>query len=314
VEFPLKAKLTILFLLTYIINTGFSLLNAAPESKKIKVGDVVEIMVYGQEALTRVVKVTQEGTINFPFLENIPVDGLTLDELRDIITVQLSKYSLDKKPIVTLNFLNSYLIYVTILGQVQKPGSYRISQNSSIQGAISEAGGPIPGAKLAKVQLIRAKDSNQPTTMMVDFEKFLIEEDVFTLPELEDGDLIFVPGWPGANSVKVLGEVKDPGNYEVFANLQNVLDVIFKAGGTTDKADLSKVQLISPDSADAPEKFIDIEQLVLNREKSSLPVVMPGDIIYVPKKNEFWKSMIQMLRDVTSVATLYIIIRYGKRI
>lgn len=309
----MKNQIFIFFLLILLLNTGCPEVFGSSESKKIKVGDVIEIMVYGQEELTRVVKVASDGTINFPFLENIPVDGLMLDELRDIITVQLSKNSLEKKPMVTVNFLKSYLIYVTILGQVKKPGSYQISQNSSIQGAISEAGGPVEGAKLGKVQLIRTKESNQ-LIITVDFEKFLIDENVLSLPELEDGDLIFVPGWPGANSVKVLGEVKDPGNYEVFANMQNVLDVIFKAGGTTEKADLSKVQLISPNQGGPQDNYINIEQAVLNRDKAVLPAVAPGDIVYVPKKTEFWKNMIQMLRDATSIATLYIIIRYGKRI
>lgn len=289
------------------------MLNATNDAKKIKIGDVIEIMVYGQEELTRIVKVSREGTINFPFLENIPVDGLTINELRDIITVQLSKYSLEKKPIVTLNILNSYLINVTILGQVRNPGTFRIPQNATIQGAISQAGGTIPGAKINKVQLIRSRESGNQT-ITVDFEKFMIDEDVFALPAIEDGDLIFVPGWPGANSVKVIGEVKDPGNYEVFANLQNVLDVIFKAGGTTEEADLSKVQLISPQSGEAREQVIDIKQFLEERDRNAIPMVMPEDIVYVPKKKEFWKNFIQVLRDITSVATLYIIFRYGKRI
>jgi len=285
---------------------------AASDTKKIEVGDVIEIIIYGEEELTRVVKVSQQGTINFPFLQNIPIDGLTLDELRDIIVVQLSKYYVDKKPIVILTYLNTYLINVTILGQVRKPGTYQIPQNSTIQGAIGEAGGFIPGAKLKELKLIRRKDSTSQT-IEVDLEKFILEADIFLLPELEDEDLIFVPGWPGANSVKITGEVKDPGNYEIFADLQNVLDIIFKAGGTTDEADLAQVLLISPQKYGSNEQKINIEKKIATRQYNEIPVVKPGDVIYIPKKRNYWKMFVQVMRDITGFATLYIIFKYGRR-
>jgi protein involved in polysaccharide export with SLBB domain len=285
---------------------------AYSESKKIQSGDVIEILVYGQGDLSRVVKVSSDGTINFPFLSDLPVDGLTLNELRDIISVQLSKY-VERKPIVTLNFLSTYMISVTVLGQVLKPGTYQIPQNASIQGAIGQAGSFIPGAKLKELQLIRQLDSEKQT-IPVDLEKFIIEADLSLLPNLEDGDVIFVPGWPGATAVKIAGEVKIPGNYEVFANFQNILDVIFKAGGATEDADLTKVVLISFHEQQEKEEEINIQKCLEQKKYDAIPKVVPGDVIFVPEKKERWKQFVQVMRDLTGFATLYIIFRYGRRL
>lgn len=287
-------------------------LSAYPETKKIQYGDVIEILVYGQEDLSRVVKVSPDGTINFPFISDLPVDGLTLNELRDIITVQLSKY-VERKPIVTLNFLSTYMIGITVLGQVLKPGTYQIPQNASIQGAIGQAGGFNPGAKIKELQLIRQLDTEK-TIIPVDLEKFIIEADLSLLPTLEDGDVIFVPGWPGATAVKIAGEVKIPGNYEVFANFQNVLDIIFKAGGATDEADLTKVMLISFHEQKQKEQEIDIKKCLENKKYDAIPKVVPGDVIFIPEKKNLWKQFVQIMRDFTSFATLYIIFRYGRRL
>lgn len=294
-----------------IQETG-SHLYASQTSRKIKTGDVIEILIYGHEDLSRVEKVTSEGRINFPFIQNIPVDGLSLEELEDIIVVQLSKF-VERKPIVTLNFLSSFLINVTILGQVQKPGAYRISQNATIQGAIGEAAGLLPGAKVKEMQLIRQMNGEQQI-IPVDLEKYILEANTNLLPPLEDGDVIFIPGWPGATSVKVTGEVKEPGNYEVFANLQNVLDLIFKAGGATENADLSRVVLFSPQRKDHREHVINIKQSLTTQQYDLIPVVQPGDVIYIPKARNYWRTFVQVMRDVTSFATLYIILRYGRRL
>jgi protein involved in polysaccharide export with SLBB domain len=310
----LKLKNPILFLLVIggIFASMTQELLAYSESKKIQSGDVIEILVYGQGDLSRVVKVSVDGTINFPFLSDLPVDGLTLNELRDIISVQLSKY-VERKPIVTLNFLSTYLISVTVLGQVLKPGTYQIPQNASIQGAIGQAGSFIPGAKLKELQLIRQLDSEKQT-IPVDLEKFIIEADLSLLPNLEDGDVIFVPGWPGATAVKIAGEVKIPGNYEVFANFQNILDIIFKAGGATDDADLTKVVLISFHEQQQKEEEINIQKCLEQKKYDAIPKVVPGDVIFVPAKKEIWKQFVQVMRDLTSFATLYIIFRYGRRL
>ena len=64
--------------------------------------------------------VSQEGTIKFPILGDIPAAGLTQKQLEDNLTKMLIDKKLLFDPIVTARFLN---FRVTVLGEVNRPGS-----------------------------------------------------------------------------------------------------------------------------------------------------------------------------------------------
>jgi len=286
--------------------------NVYAQAPRIKAGNVLEIIVYGHEDLTRTVTVQADGTINFPLLEGVPIDGLTLKELREILQVQIGKY-IERKPIITVMLLDTYFINVTVVGQVKQPGAKRIPQNATILGAIGEAGGIIPWAKLTEVKILRGKEATKENHT-IDLQEFYMTTDFSILPPLEDGDIIIVPGHPGATAVKVVGQVRLPGNYEIFSNTESVLDGILKAGGFTEDADMTRIRLIPGSKSSAHEFEINLNEKLKYNQYEEIPVMSPGDVIYVPKKRKFWKAFVNIMRDITSFATLYIIFRYGRRL
>src|SRR5665647_374308 len=82
--------------------------------------------------------VSQDGTIKFPLLGNIPAAGLTQKQLEDNITKLLIDKKLLFDPIVTARFLN---FRVTVLGEVNHPGVIPVpSEQINILEAIGEAG------------------------------------------------------------------------------------------------------------------------------------------------------------------------------
>lgn len=82
--------------------------------------------------------VSDEGTIKFPILGNIPAAGLTQKQLEANITQMLKDKKLLFDPIVTARFLN---FRVTVLGEVNHPGVvYSPSEQISILEAIGQAG------------------------------------------------------------------------------------------------------------------------------------------------------------------------------
>lgn len=82
--------------------------------------------------------VSQEGTIKFPILGNIPAAGLTQKQLENNITEQLISKKLLFEPIVTTRYLN---FRITILGEVGRPGVITVpSEQISILEAIGQAG------------------------------------------------------------------------------------------------------------------------------------------------------------------------------
>jgi polysaccharide biosynthesis/export protein len=82
--------------------------------------------------------VSQDGTIKFPILGNLPAAGLTQKQLENNITQLLADKKLLFDPIVTARFLN---FRVTVLGEVARPGVINVpSEQISILEAIGEAG------------------------------------------------------------------------------------------------------------------------------------------------------------------------------
>jgi protein involved in polysaccharide export with SLBB domain len=102
---------------------------------------------------------------------------------------------------------NSVEMIVHIIGQVQKPGHYRVADSTNLIELLSEAGGPteysnLGNVTIAHVQLqsnLPADGQNVATHNMrkriskYDINKYLKEDYVLPPPTLEPGDLVLVP-------------------------------------------------------------------------------------------------------------------------
>ena len=95
--------------------------------------------------------VDKEGYVDFPVLGKLQVDGISRNELADLLKEKLSGYL--KNPIVTIQFLN---FKVTVLGEVRNPGSYKVnSERISILDALGMAGDLQINAKRKNVLVMR---------------------------------------------------------------------------------------------------------------------------------------------------------------
>lgn len=81
--------------------------------------------------------VNESGSINYPFIGDIRVSGLTLDQASDKIGKSLSEYV--SNAAVSVVFINNT---VTLLGEVQRQGSYNFTQDKlNIYEALALGGG-----------------------------------------------------------------------------------------------------------------------------------------------------------------------------
>jgi protein involved in polysaccharide export with SLBB domain len=268
---------------------------------RIRKNDILEINVYNHPELCKAVIVQSDGSVEYPLVSGIPVDGLTIPEFREILNTQLTKY-IGEPPILSIRFSSSISILVTVLGQVTVPGEYLIPQSATIQGAVSRAGGPTPRAQLDRVKLIHKRDAER-TPETVNLLRFFIEGDPSLLPPIEEGDVIVVPGVPGSHDVKVLGEVRAPGSYTVHLGA-SLLDVLFMAGGPTPEAALSRVRWTSPLDSTSRSVDIDLNRILKSNSHQVIPEVRPGDILYVPRRHAgIWRTAFNLVRDLSTIAS-----------
>jgi protein involved in polysaccharide export with SLBB domain len=172
---------------------------------------------------------------------------------------------------------------------------------------------PRPGdrrqGQLDRVRLIRKSDPEK-TIRNVNLLRFFIEGDPSLLPPIEEGDVIVVPGVPGSNDVKVMGEVRFPASYTVHLGA-SVLDVLFLAGGPTKDAALNRVRWTSPLDSTNRSVDIDLDKILKSKSHQPIPEVKPGDILYIPsKRSGLWRSVFTVVKDIATIASPIAMIYY----
>jgi polysaccharide biosynthesis/export protein len=304
-----KTSITTMFILLIIP----ALLNA--QQRKIKPGDGIEIIVYGHNELSRTVYVSPQGTINFPFIQNIPVDGQTLEKIRELIAARLKNY-LPTPPVVTASFVQITNMVVHVLGHVGTPGVIELPLKSRLQGAIFKAGNFLPGAIEKSVTLIR-NENGTTTNTNYNIELFILNGDLQQNPVLEQEDIIIVTGIPIFAQVKVLGAVQKPGTYAPPLGA-TVMDMIFMAGGFIEEAKTKEVKYISLNDGNTLELEIDFRKYFESSQSlANIPTVKEGDMIIVPRKKKgvflvAWGVLREVLAVAQAVYYFVLISRYYK--
>lgn len=152
--------------------------------------DVLRVKVFQEEDLTTELRLGKDGSATFPLLGVINLGGKTVDEAAATIRDQLGKDFL-VNPQVTLTVTEYAKRRFTVLGQVQKPGSYDIPSEESVTllQAIAMAGGFGRLAVQNKVSITRTSGGKK--TVVVDLRSAANDPNTKPFEILAD-DTIFV--------------------------------------------------------------------------------------------------------------------------
>ncbi len=107
---------------------------------KIGPGDELEIVVVGEKDLPTKFRVEPNGTINFPYIRQVKVAGMTPPEAAHLIEKKLAEGYL-RNPQVHVYVTEYSWKKITVFGEVKKPGVYPYTDNMDIITAITVAGG-----------------------------------------------------------------------------------------------------------------------------------------------------------------------------
>ncbi len=154
--------------------------------------------------------VSPEGTIDYPVLGKIKVEGMTRSELAAFIKGEIMGRGLIKDPIVTVEFLN---VGVSVLGEVIKPGRYDMNVDVlTLMEALSLAQDMTIQGNRKNVKVLR-KEGDKVQTFVVDITdaKGLVNSPAYYLKQ---GDIVYV-------------EPNDVRKRQTTANGNNVTNVSF---------------------------------------------------------------------------------------
>jgi len=243
---------------------------------KIAPHDELQINVYGEPDLAKTVRVASDGSISYPLIGRIKVDGLTVQELEEKLAKLLMDGGFIVNPQVGV-YMERYST-ISILGEVRNPGSYELRGKVGILDSIAQAGGFNIDADINNIKILRMVDGEKKTMQLKlgDIKKGIESAEITLRPN----DTIFVEK---IGKITVLGEVARPGTFEL-KDRTTILGAIAMAGGFTEVAAVNGTRIIREGIRGRKNVIrVNITDITYRGKIKKDMELLPGDIVYVPE-------------------------------
>jgi polysaccharide biosynthesis/export protein len=286
-------------------------------------GDLVRLDIFDTPELTFEPRYTVllDGTLNLPWVGEVPVQGLTLKQASETLKARYKRFVQD--PVITVSLVAPRPLKIGLIGAVNRPGSYIINvigseatqsslnQRSSTEGgsqwptvskAIQTAGGIAQSANIRRIEVRRPQLNAPSQVIQVDLWKYLQEGELSQDILLRDGDTISVPiaaqidpteatavavsnFSPEQVQVNVVGEVVRPGSVGIRPN-STLNQAILAAGGVTPgrgrKTNIELIRLMPDGSVERKEFKLDLSK---GLNDATNPAIHHNDVIVVNRSN-----------------------------
>ena len=159
------------------------------EFYQIGAGDALNINVWKEPTLSGTVKVSPDGYVTLPLINEVQVSGQTTGQLRKTLEDKYKEFTTD--PFVTIRVEGIASSEVFLVGQVGKPGAFPLSGNETLLQLLTRSGGLGVFADRSNIRVVRP-DGSKVTEYVVDYDAIIkgdLKQDVLLRP----GDRIIVP-------------------------------------------------------------------------------------------------------------------------
>jgi polysaccharide export outer membrane protein len=191
------------------------------DSYVMGVGDKVVVIFHGSTQKSITTTVDREGRIIVEGLPPVAAAGRTFAEVEKEIRQGVADAFIGTEAFVSLGALRQLAVYV--VGEVERPGLYRLTSLSTVLDALSAAGGVKSTGSLRNIRVVTDQGSR-----VLDLYGLMMGQGGDA--RLSDGAKVVVPVI-GATAA-VVGEVLRPGIYELPKGPITQRDLVSLAGGT----------------------------------------------------------------------------------
>jgi polysaccharide export outer membrane protein len=247
---------------------------------RIGARDLLEIRIFGQDKLNTTVRVSEQGKITFPYLGEVPVEGLTASELERRL-VQLLEKNLYRNPEVSVRILEFRSKQVSVLGAVAKQGFIELLGRQTLLEIITGAGGLMRDAG-KEIIVFRQQPDGTSSPLRIVVDDLMQKGDPASNIIIEPGDTVMVQVDKSV-PIYVSGEVKNPGVLQVLkSRIPTLTQAIVQAGGFTDQARKGKVIVTRRDDRGNTKRIeIDVTRIQSGKDKDFQ--LEENDAVFVSK-------------------------------
>lgn len=278
---------------------------SASPNYKIGPGDEIIVMLWGQTEDIANYVVSRDGYLFIPNIGQVFVNGMTLEKLekklRKILQKAYSSLSNDSSQGNT--FLDVSLgsavlkpIRVFVVGEVSQPGAYEMKPSTSLFTSLYYFNGPKISGSLRDIKLIR--DGKEISS--VDFYDFLLTGKKNNDIQLQDDDVVFIPG--RQKTITVRGEIKSKAIYELKEK-ETYKDLLKITGGYLPTTYMKRARLDRIIDKESREKLggdrrlIDLNLFNIEKKNEDL-VLLDGDEITFYKISDFQIESVEIYGQV----------------
>jgi polysaccharide export outer membrane protein len=129
-------------------------------------GDVFQLQIVGEKDLPLEYQVASDGTVNLPFVHQVKVAGLEPQQVERLVAERLVELQVLSDPSVVVTVKEYASKRISVLGQVQKPGSFPFTSGMTLIQVISLAGGLTAIAEADRVNLTRHSKTGSRTVVL----------------------------------------------------------------------------------------------------------------------------------------------------
>lgn len=158
----------------------------------INPGDVLQVLVWNEEALSREVMVQPDGLIRFPMIGQVMAGGHSPEQVEAQIVSGLKKYLKDE-PVVTASLLSIQGNKIYVLGNVARPGEYVVNRQIDVMQALALAGGLTAFAAEDNVRILRRNDAGGSSSVKFPYSRVKQGKELEANIILQSGDTVVVP-------------------------------------------------------------------------------------------------------------------------
>jgi polysaccharide biosynthesis/export protein len=152
--------------------------------------DVLDITVWKEPEVSRVVPVRPDGRISLPLINDVQAAGLSPEQLAAAVTEKLREFLNQPKVTVIVTTINSQRVFV--VGEVLRAGAFPLLPGMTVLQAISSAGGFTTFADVKNIHVVRMRDGKQ-VQLPFNYREVLKGDRPEQNIDLEPGDTIVVP-------------------------------------------------------------------------------------------------------------------------
>ena len=244
-------------------------------------------------------------------------------EVRSVADTDFGKFLLQNGDSVKADsILNRFNNRVVIKGAVFHPGNYELTPGMKLSDLIKKADGLREDAFMNRGLISRMKDDNSLENISFDLKDLKNENNNIVLHKEDQVTIRSIFEMREAQTVNIVGEVIKPETFEFQENM-TLGDLIFKAKGFREEADLSVVEvtrrLSYEQAAKVTDKMNEIFQFTITRDLKLSPAdaafkLQPFDEVYVRRAPGFRNQGTIMVTGEVIYAGTYAISNKNERI